>query len=89
MDEAMTRLRQRFVERTREELEILRRPADDPATTAAVIHRLSGGAGVFGFPEVSRLAAVLDDQVQAGGPPDPGDLAALVAELEAVASRSG
>jgi CheY-like chemotaxis protein len=80
-------LRARFLERTAADLEVLRRPEADPETTASVVHRLSGTAGVFGFAEISRLAGVVDDQMHAGQAPDPQALAALIDSLEALPVR--
>lgn len=84
MSDPLAPLRARFIERTRGDLEVLRRPDDDPEATASLVHRLSGTAGVFGFAEVSRLAAVVDDEIHAGGPPSQAALGDLVAALEAL-----
>ena len=84
MSDPLAALRERFVERARTDLEVLRRPAADPAETARLVHRLSGAAGMFGFAEVSRLAAAVDDEIHAGGPPSEGALAALIAAVEAL-----
>jgi len=82
MNDPLAALRNRFLERTRVELAVLRLAGEDPAAAAAAIHRLSGAAGVFGFHEVSRLAAVVDDQIHAGQAPEPSDLAALIEAVE-------
>ena len=47
-----------------------------------VVHRLAGAAGMFGFPELGRLAARVDDQIHAGGL-QAADVDALAAALEA------
>jgi HPt (histidine-containing phosphotransfer) domain-containing protein len=87
VSDPLAALRDRFLARTREDLEVLRRPATDLEATAGVVHRLSGSGGVFGFAEVSRLAAVVDDQIHGGEAPHPQDLAALIDCLEALPVR--
>jgi HPt (histidine-containing phosphotransfer) domain-containing protein len=84
MNDPLAALRDRFLARTRADLEALRGPSADPEATAILVHRLSGTAGVFGFGEVSRLAAVVDDEIHAGEPPSDAALAALIEALEAL-----
>lgn len=84
MTDPLAPLRARFLERVQADLEILRRPSADPVETARLVHRLAGSAGIFGFSEVSRLAAIVDDEFHAGGAPSEPALADLVAALEAL-----
>ena len=88
MTDPMAVLRTRFLQRSREDLEVLRRPDLERHDLAVVAHRLSGAAGMFGFPEVSRLAARLDDQIHAGEPIEPAALKGLIAGLQALPQPS-
>lgn len=84
MSDPFAPLRARFVERVRGELVQLKAGQD----VRPIVHRLSGTAGTLGFDEISRLAAVVDDQLL-DGPADPQDMAALLAALEALSSAPG
>lgn len=85
-EDRLAPLRARFVERAAGDLEILRAEAPDAETRLYVVHRLAGAAGLFGFGDISKLASIVDDQLQDGGEPEAADLAALIAALEALAS---
>lgn len=84
MSDPMAALRTRFLKRAQEDLEALRRPVHDREAIRVVAHRLSGAAGIFGFPDVSRLAATVDDQIHAGEPVQEAALSALIAAVEAL-----
>ena len=88
MSDPLAALRARFLQRAREDAEVLRSPTSERQLVAVVAHRLSGAAGMFGFPEVSRLAALVDDQIHAGQPIDAAALQALIAALEALPAPS-
>ena len=88
MDDPLAALRARFLQRSRADLDLLRASPLDRSAIAAVVHRLSGAAGMFGFPEVSRLAARVDDQIQAGEPVDEVAMRELVTGLEALPKSS-
>jgi HPt (histidine-containing phosphotransfer) domain-containing protein len=58
------------------------------ADLAAVIHRLAGAAGTFGYGEVGAIALGLDDRLAEGGRIGADDLARLVAALDRAIARS-
>ncbi len=74
-------LRARFRERVRGDLATLndaldaleggrRTAAEVHAEMRAVLHRLAGAAGSFGWPEIGTLAGTLEQEL--GAAPDPG-----------------
>lgn len=74
-------LRERFVERCRGDLAVLEQAQGggvDAESLRATVHRLSGAAGTFGYPELSRLAGVVDDELILSGVADEGSLGKLV-----------
>lgn len=80
-DDRYQELRRRFVERCREDLVVLEaatRGAVEAHALRATVHRLSGAAGTFGYPELSRLAGEVDDALIEDGEADGAQLAALV-----------
>lgn len=83
MSDPISALRARFIARAADDLAALQK-AD--ADRGGVIHRLAGTAGVFGFGDLSALAAVVDDQLHAGQAVDADDWTRLMAALEAVAA---
>ena len=85
LDEKYERLRRRFIERSREDLLVIRAERD-PVHLRPVVHRLSGAAGTFGYHELSRLAGEVDDVLVEGGAPSEAQLARLIAELERTVS---
>jgi HPt (histidine-containing phosphotransfer) domain-containing protein len=84
-DENYERLKQRFVERSRQDLAVIR-VERDPAKLRPVVHRLSGAAGTFGYRELSRLAGEVDDVLVEGGAPSEAELGRLIAEIERTVS---
>ena len=63
-DDRYQALRRRFVERCREDLAVLESAVGEEVEAEALratVHRLSGAAGTFGYPELSRLAGEVDD----------------------------
>jgi HPt (histidine-containing phosphotransfer) domain-containing protein len=85
-DESYRRLKQRFIERCREDLAAI--GADPaPARLRPVVHRLSGAAGTFGFHDLSILAGEVDDVLVEGGVPTRDHVGRLVAELERTVSK--
>jgi HPt (histidine-containing phosphotransfer) domain-containing protein len=81
LDEKFELLRQRFLARCRQDLEAIRAERD-PARLRLVVHRLSGAAGTFGYPDLSALAGEVDDVLVEGGRPTPEIIAQLVSEIE-------
>ena len=79
--EGMEELGARFLERCRGDLIVLRDPGHPEFRHT--VHGLAGGAGVFGYPQISRLANVIDEALAEGRAVDLADLDALVAEVEA------
>lgn len=76
-------LRRRFLQRCREDLRHLREETD-PQHLRPVVHRLSGAAGTFGYPDVGADAGELDDALVEGRDPPQDVLARLIATLEAL-----
>lgn len=73
--ERLQALRVKFIERSRDDCARLLDALDDPAPdldiVGSVAHRLSGGGGTVGLPEISIAAAAVEDAC------DAGDVAAL------------
>jgi HPt (histidine-containing phosphotransfer) domain-containing protein len=87
-DEKYQQLRQRFIERSRQDLDVIRAERD-PAKLRPVVHRLSGAAGTFGYQALSRVAGEVDDVLVEGGAPSEAELAGLIAEIERTVSPQG
>lgn len=51
-----------------------------------IIHNLAGAAGTFGYPEIHRIAAQMDDQFRLRQHIKPGDVLALLEALDAALS---
>lgn len=66
MTDPVAALRSAFVARCRTDLAELRRLGDrgDIAGVGAIVHRLAGAAGSFGFPHISAAALVVDQQIR-------------------------
>jgi HPt (histidine-containing phosphotransfer) domain-containing protein len=79
LETSMAALRLRFIGRAREDLSQLRAYERHGAMNAedlrALVHRLAGSAGLFGYPAISVLAgAVEDDLIETGAPASLPDL---------------
>lgn len=76
----MAALRSAFVARCRTDLAELRRLGDlgDIAGVGALVHRLAGAAGSFGFPEISAAALAVDQQIRDGGAASQTDMERLL-----------
>jgi HPt (histidine-containing phosphotransfer) domain-containing protein len=81
--DALAPLRAKFLARAADDLTTLKDAGVDHETLKHLAHRFAGSAGMFGFHEVSRLAAVVDDALQ-DGEANPADLAALIAAVESL-----
>lgn len=57
------------------------RERSDREALQAIVHRLAGAAGTFGFTEVGELALMIDDRFTEGLPVTPGEIGTLVAAL--------
>lgn len=80
-DDRYQALRRRFVERCREDLAVLEAAIGGTVAAdglRATVHRLSGAAGTFGYPELSRLAGEVDDALIERGRAPEEALAELV-----------
>lgn len=66
--DALAALRSLFIERCRKDLTELDRlrSESDTAAIGAIVHRLAGAAGSFGFPEISERASAIDQQLRDG-----------------------
>lgn len=82
MTDALALLQARFVERCRADLEQLRGLGADHSELGMIAHRLAGSAGSFGYPEISRAAAMVDDHTRSGPGPSSGEVRALIEALE-------
>jgi HPt (histidine-containing phosphotransfer) domain-containing protein len=80
-EENYRRLRGRFLDRCREDLEVIR-VERDPSRLRPVVHRLAGAAGTFGFADLSAQAGEVDDVLVEGGTPAPEALDRLIAQIE-------
>lgn len=62
-DDRLTELRARFLARAADDYAALRaaRDAGDCETIRRIAHSLAGGAGIFGFPEISAAARVVEE----------------------------
>lgn len=84
--DALEALRRRFVERTKQERNILAAWQDDGRPMSReveqIIHNLAGAAGTFGYPELNAAAARIDDRLaQAENPSEP-DVRRLLQEID-------
>lgn len=80
LEARLARLKRRFLDRCREDLAVVRSPADAEALRT-VLHRLAGAGGTFGYPGLSRLAAQAEDELLRGRPPDLAELIVALAAL--------
>ena len=84
--EAIARLQARFLARAAEDLVALKRWSADPSAPSdelrRLVHRLSGGAGTFGFHQLSRLAGAAEDALIADAADRRLRLAEVISELE-------
>ena len=76
-------LRQRFLERTREDLAVLEasRGCGQGSESAAIVHRLAGTAGILGYTHISEVAGRLDDALAEGTTNTAGLLHELLVTL--------
>jgi HPt (histidine-containing phosphotransfer) domain-containing protein len=81
-DENYRRLQERFLDRCRQDLEVIRSERD-PERLRAVVHRLAGAAGTFGFSELSTQAGEVDDTLVEGKTPSAEAMDQLVSRLVA------
>ena len=80
-DENYRKLQQRFLDRCRQDLDVIR-VERDPERLRATVHRLAGAAGTFGFSELSAEAGEVDDVLVEGGTPSPEALNGLIGRIE-------
>jgi HPt (histidine-containing phosphotransfer) domain-containing protein len=89
-DPEMDALRARFGERLREDLEQLTRAMNGPDRIAMhrIAHRMSGAAGMFGYPHLSAKGSALEDALDQNMPDEEigGAAAELITELEQILS---
>lgn len=90
IDDALARLRQRFVARCADDLAELRRrsgaaPDDD---LVRLVHRIAGAAGTFGFADLSDRAKAAEDALVTGDAGREAALAALIEALQRLAPSS-
>ncbi len=91
LQEKLRAVKQVFLARTREEYTTLRRhqqmrdlPRDE---LRRIIHRLSGSAGFFGYPDIGRMAGLIDEELADGAADDQIDLPRLLAALGEIVDR--
>ncbi len=80
----MEALRAQFIDRCRDDLARLDALTEEHVEVAAIVHRLAGAAGSFGFPQVSRIAAAIDLRTRNGVPPSARELDVLKSDLRKV-----
>ena len=88
MTDPLEGLRLQFLARCRTELEQLRALSPDHPDLGLIAHRLAGSAGSFGYPEVSEVAAVVDDRARYGPKPGQAEIQALISALEAATATA-
>lgn len=93
-DDALLDLHRRFRLRCGQDLVALRaarQSLDGLASHAfrVMVHQLSGAAGSFGYGELSRVAAVIDEDLLQENPPRDIDLDRLQTALETMAVDHG
>jgi HPt (histidine-containing phosphotransfer) domain-containing protein len=86
LDARFAELRERFLNRSREDLRFIEAAlADldeaDHEALRRTVHRLAGAAGTFGFSELSRLAGEADDALMVEMADVSEELGRVVAEL--------
>ncbi len=79
----------RFIERSRGDLQAIEAALAEPASIdraalRAVVHRLSGAAGTFGFKDLSAAAGEADDRLMTADEPWEADTRRLVEVLRGV-----
>lgn len=83
---AIERLGERFLARAWDDLGDLKRWSADPPQFAPELrhltHRLAGGAGTFGFHQLSTIAGDAEDAILSATPDVRARLDAVVRELE-------
>lgn len=79
----MAALRSQFVERCRGDLERLLRLRERAAAAemCAIVHRLAGAAGSFGYPAISVAALEVDQQIRDGREVSEAQMETLLALL--------
>ena len=81
-DGRMAVLKDKFLERCRSDAAILAAHSQqNPDDLMAIIHRLSGSAGIFGFADLSNTAERAEDALRDGLDADAA-IARLIAELK-------
>ena len=94
MPDVLDNLRERFKLRCAADIEVLRAALDDPSELGGdafetMIHRLAGFAGSIGFPDLSILAAEIDEIIARGERPDVARLQSLEVALGAAFGLPG
>lgn len=80
-------LRDRFLIRCLEDRDTIARAQEgytQPEILRFAVHRLAGAAGTFGFPDLSRVAAEIDDLLVEGKPVPDADFERLLNAIDAV-----
>ncbi len=91
MSDLLASLRARFLSRCVTDLERIVRLRERDALNSeemqALVHRLAGAAGTFGFPAISDAAADCDDVLAQGQAPDRSKVERLTAAIEEALAR--
>jgi HPt (histidine-containing phosphotransfer) domain-containing protein len=92
IDDALARLRERFIARCEGDLADLRRwtadPANAPDDLVRLVHRIAGAAGTFGFADLSDRAKAAEDALVTGAPGREAELARLIEALQPLTERA-
>jgi HPt (histidine-containing phosphotransfer) domain-containing protein len=88
-DDDLVALVRMFVGELHEDVESMRRALaqGDLERVTLLAHRLKGAAGSYGFPEITRQAALLERAARAGAAPDA--VACEIASLDAICRVTG
>ncbi|MFK4057907.1 Hpt domain-containing protein [Brevundimonas sp. NPDC046655] len=91
MNDLLASLRARFLDRCVSDLERIEKLRERDALNSeelqALVHRLAGAAGTFGFLVISDAAADCDDALVQGQAPDRSKVERLTAALEEALAR--
>ena len=83
MTDPMAALRLQFIDRCRADLQEIRRLGEraETAEIGAIVHRLAGTAGSFGFPAISLAALEVDQKIRDSRVVSGTDMETLLALL--------
>ena len=92
MNDATPSLGERFLGRCLEDLQVVQRALREPefqqdADFVHIVHRMAGAGGLFGYPQLSRMARALNDALVDKLPYEISDIQEIADELLGIAER--